>query len=489
MQRTSFLALALAPFVVHCGGASATDGTADTGTDTAIADTGASDTGASEISVDTGPACVEGGACTDNPGAQCRAGVISCASGAPKCVDGSPLSDGTTCSAGLCAHGRCLGPTTVNADHDLSAKTLTKGRTCADSPSYSVVAFGPAKVTLATAPVDDCLAVGDEVLLIDLQGAPGATVNVGQWELLEVKTLSGKEVGFTTAKVKSYGATKGSDAGVGLGDGQQKVALVRVASFGALTIASGAKVTTNAWAGALGGVLALRAASLTLDGAITTSGLGYRDGRWSRDADCTSSTQTEAGESIDGPSTATTTNHFGGPGGIGAAAGVSFNTNKPVSSGAGHAGPGELGVNGNGRTIGLAGAAYGVSDASLLTMGSGSAGTLTCAPGSAGPALVPGGEHLAGGIALVLAQRLDIGPGGTLTASAVAAYRDVSASGGYVFVQGDTLNVGDGRITALGGASTPINGPFLGTKIKSSDGYVVLSGKVTGTTKPAAGKP
>ncbi|WP_198104205.1 hypothetical protein, partial [Clostridioides difficile] len=88
---------------------------------------------------------------------------------------------------------------------------------------------------------------------------------------------------FTTAKTKSYGATAGSDTSIGTAAGQQKVALVRVPSFGALTIAGGVKVTTNAWAGALGGVLALRAATLTLDGTITTAGLGYRGGWWSAD--------------------------------------------------------------------------------------------------------------------------------------------------------------------------------------------------------------
>lgn len=478
---------AIAPFAIHCGGGASSDASGDAGAEAGLVDTGSSqDTGGQ---ADTAPACTAGGACTTNPSAACRAGTISCASGSPTCVDGAPLADGTTCSGGLCAYGKCLGPTSVSADLDLSTKTVTPGRTCADSPSYSVVAFGASKVSLAVAPAGDCLAPGDEVLIINLQGATGATANVGVWELLEVKSVAGTEVAFTTAKTKSYGATAGSDTSIGTAAGQQKVALVRVPSFGALTIAGGVKVTTNAWAGALGGVLALRAATLTLDGTITTAGLGYRGGWWSADTEaCSSSVQTQAGESIDGPPFASTTNHFGGPGGVGPASGISFNTNDPIMSGAGHSGSGELGVNFNGRAPGAPGAAYGAKDATLLTMGSGSAGNLTCAAGFPGPALVDNGERLAGGIALVLADKIDVDATGSLTSSAAPAYRDVSASGGYVFIRGRTLNVGTDRVTARGGIGTPVNGPVFGTKIKSSDGYVVLQGTVTGTTTPPATK-
>lgn len=481
MNRTrrivSRIAIVVVPSLVACGGDAGTSNT----------DAGVDATG-TEASADVS-SCTPGGACSDNPNAGCSTGTISCDTGSPKCVDATAARDGTVCKVGLCAHGRCLGPTTVSADHDLSAKTLTQGRTCADSPSYSVTAFGPSKATLATAPTGDCLVAGDEVLLIDLQGAVGATVNVGNWELLDVKAVAGTEVTFTTAKKKSYGATAASDASIGVGAGQQKVALIRVPAFGALSIAGGAKVTSNAWAGALGGVVPIRAASLAIDGTITAAGLGYRDGRWSRDSEaCYSSVQTEAGESIDGPPFAGTANHFGGPGGVGPGNG-GFNTNSPISSGAGHSGPGEVGVNSGVRTIGVPGVAYGAKDASLLTMGSGGGGNLTCATSFPGPQLVDNGEHLAGGIILLLVDKLDVTGSASITASAASAYRDASGSGGYVFIRGTTLNLGTNRVTAAGGVGTPVNGPVFGTKIASSDGYVVVQATtVSGTTLPAANK-
>ena len=173
------------------------------------------------------------------------------------------------------------------------------GRTCAEAPEFSVTALAATSATLGSAPADDCLAPGDEVLLINLQGAGDKTDNVGNWELLTIKSLANAKVTFTAPKQRTYGDPADTDAAIGTGAQAQKVALVRVPHFGALTIADGQTLTAAAWDGALGGVVALRAVSLDVAGTISAAGLGYRSGRWSTDnSDCDDNVTTEAGESI-----------------------------------------------------------------------------------------------------------------------------------------------------------------------------------------------
>jgi hypothetical protein len=452
--------------------------------DSGVAD--ASDAGRSDASAVDASTCVEDVACATNAGQPCLTGHVHCVAGQAECVDGPPASDGTACNGGLCALGACLAPQTVGADVDLSAAPVTTGRTCAEAPSFAVAALTATQATLASAPGAVCFAPGDEVLMIDLQGSTGATVNVGNWELLRIKTAQGTTLEFASPKTKSYGAADGSDTGVGTGATDQKVAIVRVPRFGELTIGASSTLTSGAWNGATGGVLALRAAKLTVDGTIRAGG-GYRPGRWSRDdGNCTENVATETGESIAGPPIVSTSNQFGAPGGLSAGA-TSFNANTPISPGAGHATAGEAGKNANGRTLGTPGAVYGVADATRLTMGSGASGNLTCEVNFAGPALVEQTVPLAGGIVVLLSDELDVGAAGIVSASATEAPRDVSASGGYVFIRGTTLHVGADRVSALGGTGSSPNGPSAGQTVKSGDGYVVLDGTtVTGTTTPVA---
>jgi hypothetical protein len=439
------------------------------------------------VSID-GPACVAGGACTTNPGAGCKAGVIACQGGAPTCVDGADAADGTTCASGVCTRGECIAPATASGAIDVSTMAITAGRTCAESPAYSITALTSTTATLSATPDAGCLTAGDEVLLINLQGAPGATANVGNWELLEVASASGTGVTFAASKTRSFGNAAGSDAGIGVGATDQKVALVRVAQFGALDVAAGATITTAPWNGLVGGVIAIRAASAQVDGTISAAGGGYREGLWSQDdASCTENVATEPGESIAGAlGTGSTTPNFGGPGGIAAASGISFIASAPLSSGASHATAGTMGGDANGRTVGAPGATYGAGDASKLTLGSGASGNLTCSNAASSPHLFLVDEKLAGGIVLVLAKQLTVGASGAISASANASSRDVTASGGYVFLEGGTLALGTNQVTARGGTTTG-QGVNSNMTVTGGDGYIVVQGTtVTGTTSPAA---
>ncbi len=467
-------------------------------TTTTPPDGGTTPDAAAEAAPDAVATCVADTPCTTNASAPCKQGRIVCTTDVGTCADGPDSDDGTACSTGLCTAGKCLAPSTIAVSTNLSTQSVTAGRTCAaEAPAFAVTALAANSATLSAAPTDDCLVSGDEALLINLQGSSAGTANVGNWELLRVATVVGSTVTFTTNKTRSYGATAGSDTGIGTAATDQKVALYRVPQFGHLTIAGGvtdggagdaaATLTASGWNGSIGGVIVLRAAKLTVDGTITAAGLGYRSGRWSQDdSDCDDNLLTESGESFTGPAVAQTANNGGAAGGLSALTNDSFNSNTPVNASAGHAAAGAAGLNPNGRTIGDAGVAYGSNDAGTLTMGSGSAGNLTCeVGGTAGGKLIPAFATTAGGIVVLLAGQLDVGSEGTITASAKTEGRDTSSSAGYVYVKGGTLNVGTNRVTAIGGTAIPGTGGSVGNK--SSDGYIVLTGSTkTGTTNPPA---
>ena len=469
----------------------------DATSDVALADAGAADAAdAADASLDAGPACDAGATCFGNAGAPCRVGVISCADGGATCVDGPPVDDGTVCAgpdggARLCTAGACLAPTVVSGNVNLSTATLTPGRTCvSEAPAFDVTGLTATTATVAAAPTGDCLVTGDEVLLVNLQGA-GAAPNTGNWELLKVAGVSGSTVTFTAPKTRDYGGASdggSGDTNIGGGATEQKVALVRLPQLGHLTVNAGTTLTAAPWNGKTGGIVALRAAKLTVNGTISAAGLGYRSGRWSQDdTNCSDNVATEAGESVVGPALVSTANNGGGAGGISALNGVSFNGDTPMCAGSSHATAGQAGKNPKGRTLGSPGATYGVNDGTRLTMGSGNAGNVTCAVSASGPALVPAFTTTAGGIVLLLVGQLDVGAAGVVSAKANDEGRDTAASGGYVFIRGGALNVGTNRITALGATGTSVGGPFVGQTVKGGDGYVVLKGtSVTGTTTPTA---
>jgi hypothetical protein len=383
--------------------------------------------------------------------------------------------------------GEPEGTVSLTGTHDLSSEALVATRTCAEAPAYSVSALSARGATLAAAPDDGCLAAGDEVLLINLQGTTEAHVNTGNWELLKVESLVGTAVAFTSNKSRRYGSSAESDGGLGTGADTQRVALVRVPHFDSLTIQGEATLTAAPWSGTLGGVVALRADTLQVDGTISAAKLGYRGGRWSRDdQNCSDNIATEAGESISGLGSAVTAHNVGASGGIAALNGLTFNTDSPVCASAGHALAGEAGLNAKTRTLGEPGGVYGADDASKLTLGSGPGGNVTCDSDTGRDPYLADLDIRAGGIVLLLVGKLDIGVAGAVTATPPDPSRDVAPSGGYVYVRGTTLSVGDKRITAQGAYGRSVNGPSAGQFNHAGPGYIVLEGAVTGTTDPVA---
>jgi hypothetical protein len=392
------------------------------------------------------------------------------------------------CPDGVCVQGTCEPELILTADADLSRDSLTAGRACAEAAAYSVLELQGSLATLAQAPAAGCLAVDDEVLLLNLQGTADDHGNVGHWELLHVAALGDATVTFDRSVTRSYG-NGASNLGLGVAPNSQRVALIRVPRFGRLVVPEGVTVTAQAWNGVLGGVLAFRAAQLDLAGTVSAAALGYRGGRWSQDdITCSNSIQTGAGESIGAPGAASTARNLGASGGIGAGS-SSFNSDNVVVATPAHAQAGEPGFNPKGRSIGEAGAAYGTPDATALTLGSGPGGGLGCIaePTVPTPYLFQPALGQAGGVALILADDVAVRATGAITASPPDAARDIAFAGGYVFVHGATLSLGENRVTAVGSVGLRPLGPFAGQTNRASPGYVVLSAmSVTGSTNPPA---
>lgn len=132
------------------------------------------------------------------------------------------------------------------------------------SPSWAVLALDGAAVTVDRTVTG--LTVGDEVLLLDAQGAPGATEDVGHFLFTRVSLVSGDVVQLR-------------DAPAGFSSAGQKLILQRVPNFTDVTI-TGA-LTPSAWDGGAGGVLAFRATgtvTVAAGGRLAADGVGYAGG-------------------------------------------------------------------------------------------------------------------------------------------------------------------------------------------------------------------
>ncbi|MFO0647695.1 MAG: hypothetical protein U0326_15745 [Polyangiales bacterium] len=388
--------------------------------------------------------------------------------------------------ASSCVAGRCATGAVLATDRNLSTDSLTPGRTCAESPAYSVLSLAASTVTLQTEVPAGCLAPGDLVMLMNQQGAPGATVNVGNYEVLTVASVTGPAVTLRAPKTRFYGSGAADDANIGGGVGQQRVVLQRVPVFGELTVSAGTALTVNPWDGQRGGVMALRASRVTVEGAINLVARGFHNGGYSvDDGSCSESLATPRGESIEGPPLVTLSASAGASGGLGAASGISFNGETPLQPSAGHAAAGEPGQYPNGRTLGDPGAAYGVGDGTRVTLGSGAGGNVTCRGGSFAPFLDVAGTY-AGGAVVIWSDALAVGAAGRIDASGLDGTR-TAPSGGYVLLRGGTLSLGAARVLARGGAGVAENRSGQRTN-RGGDGYVVVQYRdaLTGVSTPAA---
>lgn len=171
------------------------------------------------------------------------------------------------------------GDVAISANKNINTDNIATGRTCADAVNYSVSTLTSTSATLSTTPADGCLATGDEVMIANLQGTSANNTNVGNWEYLNVSSVSTDTVNFSAAKTKYYGNGASDDTNIGTGSTNQRVMLQRVPNYHNVTIDSGKTLTASAWDGTKSGVLMFRAnGTVTNSGTIDMSQKGFRGG-------------------------------------------------------------------------------------------------------------------------------------------------------------------------------------------------------------------
>jgi gliding motility-associated-like protein len=118
---------------------------------------------------------------------------------------------------------------------------------------------------------------GDLILIIQMQGANMATSNdinygniisyngAGNYEYAYVTSVVGNTIQLSCGLTQAYSVT-----------GRTQV--IRVPQYQNLTINAGASITAPAWDGVRGGVVAIYAQNITIQGSITVNHLGFRGG-------------------------------------------------------------------------------------------------------------------------------------------------------------------------------------------------------------------
>lgn len=114
---------------------------------------------------------------------------------------------------------------------------------------------------------------GNAVAGGDASGYLAANLKAGKYEYNTVSSVSGGSITFTRALVNDYAARSFSAGTI------QTYQVIRIPRNYDLVINSGASVTAPAWNGATGGVVVLDAAhTMTINGSVNTTGLGFRGG-------------------------------------------------------------------------------------------------------------------------------------------------------------------------------------------------------------------
>ncbi|MFH1648363.1 MAG: LamG-like jellyroll fold domain-containing protein [Patescibacteria group bacterium] len=370
------------------------------------------------------------------------------------------------------------GDITISIAKNINTETIATGRSYADGIAYRVVTptDGSSSATrYTTVTLSNGIAVGDEVLLINLQGASGDVGDVGNYEIMKVESVTSTTVTFTEPITVSFDGTTASN---------QKVIIQRIPNYEDVTIANGGSLTASAWdglattptgsAGYYTGIVAFKASgTVTIEGggSITVSAKGYRGG-----AKGSGTATGSQGESIKGTGSVSTSANDGGGGGGYTYVGTGDGGDN--GGGGGYGSIGETGiVNGASGTGGAGGNTYGSSDLSssiFFGSGGGGGGSWTSNGGDGGAG---------GGILYIAANNISLSgniysKGGSGVANTGSSGNGGSGSGGSVILNANTLTLGSNLVDGLGGTAYADGG--------NGRIYIQYSTSSSGTTTPGA---
>ncbi|TAK24010.1 MAG: hypothetical protein EPO40_24925, partial [Myxococcaceae bacterium] len=370
--------------------------------------------------------CYSGGAGTSGVGL-CRSGAQTCVAGSwgttcpgevlptLEVCDGqdnncnASVDEGlglTSCGVGVCARtvATCLsgtpqscvatGPATTGRGLDGALSVASGATTTIDTVRTPV--SGAAGGTVLSLGSASGFSVGRLVLVHQSQGT-----GAGAYEIRQIRSLSGTTATIDTALSSSYSSA-----------GSSRAQAVLVPEYTLVTVASGGTLVAPSWDGSTGGILVyLASGAVTIDGAVSMSGRGFRGTQHGCFNRCVTGVQGES--SLGGGGGSTAANGSGGGGGSrgqDCAAGGGGAYGSAGATGATGSGLGGCGAGTSSQPGGTGGSAAGSSlDAALLFGGAGGEG------GGDEDGAFAGGGGGGGGIVFMRGAQLIVR--GTVTAS------------------------------------------------------------------------
>jgi len=371
------------------------------------------------------------------------------------------------------------GAITVSSNTDINTANSISGRSCADggdAVNYSVTenrSAGTNQIVLSTTPSAGCLVAGDEILVINLQGATGNIADVGEYETARITTISTATLTLNHNLQNGYNGTN------------QKIMVQRVPNYSNVTVNSSIAFTPTAWNGTKGGVMMFRAnGTATVTGTIHANALGYRGG-----TAVTGDTQGNTGENLVVSASGTSAVNHGAGGGKAHNPGV---CNPSAGGGGGHAASGSSSTNKTNSCSGggLGGGTVGSSDLASLFMGGGGGS----GGGKATSGTASGAGGAGGGIVFIQAATLSVSGGASANGGNGAAPANTTDSGGdgggggaggSVHIMGNAVTLGTSVVAATAGS-----GNTSGTHSNGGNGAVgrikATYSTVSGTSNPSA---
>jgi len=329
------------------------------------------------------------------------------------------------------------GDLTIDGTYNINTNSQP-GRLFPDAVNFVVTEVGSAQVVVRGGVGG--LEIGDEVLLINLQGDATNFGNVGNYEIKEVARINYGQntVFFTTNLDKIYGATDSNADITG-----QKIMLQRVPRYRSLRV--NGTLTADTWNGDKGGVMFIKVLQSTeVLGSVNMNNKGYR------------AVSQKPGESFNGTAESPSADAYGG-GGSGwniwppsACGGCSWHWDSNCGGGGSYGTQGQryCGNDGSIAREGAPGAVYGSADLSQWHLGSGGGHASSVyryrTYNDRNHSQWSGGQ--AGGVIVIWTSGLSIR--GSIEARGTDG--TLQGSGGTVFLRARSMNVGNQRVSTAG---------------------------------------
>ena len=343
-------------------------------------------------------------------------------------------------------------------DGDLEVKSTTflsydpsSSRTEADAVFYVASAIDGNLLTLDAE--GDGLAPGDEVIIINLQGADTAYASVGNYEFGSVASVDGAEISLARELSMVFGEADNEDIE------DQEIVVQRIPHYENVWVYSGAVLTTASWEDGGTGLVAFRATGAVWvedGGEVTVSGRGYSAGETGTCDNCDgfqgeSYAGEGVGDSYQGPYNEDIEGYLANFGGGGA------NVTGGGGNYGGGATPGDVWYEDR-WTAPEEGEEYGDEELSQMFFGSGGGGVWNGGDDDEEGDPGPGGDGA--GIVYIGAKSIETEGENAITADGDSTdhwsegtwtYGAGGGAGGSLFLITDTVVLADDSISAQGG--------------------------------------